>query len=120
MWLFSICCQIDWFVLFYWIVMHGYNLSSLIQVFYVTTMPVPANTELMVYYGAAYATELGYDPEKQLSVWQVYKNSGESMTVVCSVCLIFILFSLFICYKYEGRLITSKDHVFLIDLWHNY
>ena len=40
-------------------------------------MPVPANRELMVYYGPSYASDLGIDPDKQLTVYQIYKNPGE-------------------------------------------
>ena len=53
------------------------KLSYYLQVFYRTTMPVPANRELMVYYGPSYASDLGIDPDKQLTVWQIYKNPGE-------------------------------------------
>ena len=40
-------------------------------------MPVPANRELMVYYGPSYASDLGIDPDKQLTVYQIYKNPGK-------------------------------------------
>ena len=51
--------------------------QTVLQVFYRTTMPVPANRELMVYYGPSYASDLGIDPDKQLTVYQIYKNPGE-------------------------------------------
>ena len=59
------------FVLYVWYI------SSLFQVFYKTLMPVPANRELVVFYGASYAKELGYEPDKELTPWQIYKNPGK-------------------------------------------
>ena len=60
------------------------------QVFYRTTKPVPANRELMVYYGPSYAQDLGIDPNQQLTVYQLFRNPGEYTSVLlkllmCSV-----------------------------------
>ena len=60
---------------------------SWLQVYYRTTRPVPANTELMVFYGPSYASDLGIDPNQQLTVYQIYKNPGESYFVILHLAL---------------------------------
>ena len=45
--------------------------------YYRTTKAVPANNELMVYYGPSYARDLGLDPDAELTVYQIYRNPGE-------------------------------------------
>ena len=61
------------------------------KVFYRTTKPVPANRELMVYYGPSYAQDLGIDPNQQLTVYQLFRNPGEYST--CSNVAVRILTS---------------------------
>ena len=56
------------------------------KVFYRTTKPVPANRELMVYYGPSYAQDLGIDPNQQLTVYQLFRNPGEYTSVLLINC----------------------------------
>ena len=46
------------------------------QVYYRTTKIIPSGTELLVWYGDNYGKELGIQPGKRLTVFQLYRNPG--------------------------------------------
>ena len=49
------------------------------KVYYRTVKPVPADHELLVWYGESYARDLGILPGQELTVYQIHRNPGELM-----------------------------------------
>ena len=47
------------------------------KVYYRTVKPVPADHELLVWYGESYARDLGILPGQELTVYQIHRNPGE-------------------------------------------
>ena len=47
------------------------------KVYYKTSKPVPADHELLVWYGESYARDLGILPGQELTVYQIHRNPGE-------------------------------------------
>ena len=45
--------------------------------YYRTVKPVPADHELLVWYGESYARDLGILPGQELTVYQIHRNPGE-------------------------------------------